>query len=91
MKTVFDLRVKQDDEIYEDIRNLYDEPLKVVKLEYQSITACVGCWNCWVKTPGRCVMQDKMVEFYSDYVNSDTVILLMNSRSCSMYIWVAWI
>jgi len=79
MKTLFDLRAKQDDEIYVAIQNLYDEPLKVVRLGDQSITACIGCWNCWVKTPGRCVMKDQMAEFYPDYVNSDTVILLMNT------------
>jgi multimeric flavodoxin WrbA len=79
VKTVFDLREKQDGEIYEAIRNLYEEPLKVVSLGDQSITACIGCWNCWVKTPGRCVMKDQMAESYYDYVNSDTVILLMNT------------
>ncbi len=79
MKTLFDLRDKQDAEIYEVIQNLYDEPLKVVRLEGQSITACIGCWSCWLKTPGRCVMKDKMAEFYPDYVNSDTIIILMNT------------
>ena len=56
MKALFDLREKQNDEIYEDIGKLYDEPLKVVRLGQQSITACIGCWNCWLKTPGRCVL-----------------------------------
>ena len=79
MKTIFDLREIQDDKIYEDIQKLYYEQLKVVKLESQSINACIGCWNCWLKTPGRCVMKDKMTEFYPNYVNSDTVILLMNT------------
>lgn len=79
MKTLFDLRDKQDDDIYESIQNLYDEPLKVVRLGEQIITPCIGCWNCWLKTPGRCVMKDIMTEFYPDYVNSDTVILLMNT------------
>jgi len=79
MKTIFDLRKKKDDEIYEAIRNLYDEPLKVVKLEEQSITPCIGCWNCWLKTPGRCVMNDKMAEHYVDYINSDTVILMIDT------------
>jgi len=79
MKTVFDLREKKDGEIYEAIRNLYDEPLKVVRLEEQSIDPCIGCWNCWLKTPGRCVMNDKMVEHYVDYINSDTVILLIDT------------
>ncbi|SCY21315.1 NAD(P)H-dependent oxidoreductase [Alkaliphilus peptidifermentans] len=79
MKTLIDLRVKQDDEMIETIRNLYDEPLKVIKLGDQSIAACIGCWNCWLKNPGRCVMKDQMAESYHDYVNSDTVILLMDT------------
>ena len=78
MKTLFDLREKQDGELYEDIQNLYGEQLQIVKLgEY--ITACIGCWNCWLKTPGQCVMKDQMAESYPEYVNSDTVILLMDT------------
>ena len=50
MKTLVDLRVKQDNEIYEAIEKLYDEPLKVVRFGEQSITACMGCWSCWLKT-----------------------------------------
>lgn len=76
---MFDLREKQNGEIYEAIGNFYEENLKVVRLGHQSITACIGCWSCWLKTPGRCVMNDKMAEIYPDYVNSDTVILLMNT------------
>lgn len=79
MITLFDLREKKDDEIIESIQKLYEEPLKVIKFADQSISACVGCWSCWVKTPGRCVMKDHMAECYPDYVNSDTVILLMST------------
>ncbi|NFP92136.1 NAD(P)H-dependent oxidoreductase [Clostridium sporogenes] len=79
MKTIFDLRENQDGEVYEAIQNLYGEPLKIVRLDAKSITACIGCWNCWLKTPGRCVMKDQMVESYPDYVNSDVVILLIDT------------
>ena len=79
MKTLFDLREKPDGEIIKTIQNFYDETLNVVRLGDMSIKACIGCWNCWVKTPGRCVMKDQMAEFYHDYVNSETVILLMNT------------
>lgn len=79
MKTLIDLREKQDGGMIEAIRNYYDEPLKVVRLGDRSITACIGCWNCWLKTPGRCVMKDQMAESYPEYVNSDTVILLMDT------------
>ena len=79
MKTLFDLRANQDGEMIDVIGKLYDEPLKVVRLEDQSITPCIGCWNCWLKTPGICVMKDEMAKSYPDYVNSDTVILLMDT------------
>lgn len=79
MNTLFDLRVKQDDGMIEAIQKLSDEHLKVIRLGDQAITACIGCWSCWVKTPGRCVMKDRMAESYPDYVNSDTVFLLMDT------------
>lgn len=79
MKTLFDLREKTDSDLYETVQHLYNEPLKIIKLDDQSINACIGCWSCWLKTPGRCAMKDKMAESYSDYINSDTVILLMDT------------
>ncbi|MDO9085074.1 MAG: hypothetical protein Q7U53_02600 [Anaerolineaceae bacterium] len=79
MKTVFDLREKQDGEMIDTIQNLYDEPLNVVRLGEQSITACIGCWTCWLRTPGQCIMKDEMAEFYPAYTTSDTVILLMDT------------
>ena len=79
MKTLFDLRKNQEDETVKAIQNLFDEPLNVIKLGDQSILSCIGCWNCWLKTPGTCVMKDPMAESYFDYVNSDTVILLMST------------
>jgi multimeric flavodoxin WrbA len=79
MKTLFDLRQKQDNEIIDAIHNFYDEPLNVVRLGDQPITVCIGCWTCWLKTPGRCAMKDNMSESYPDYINSDTVILLMDT------------
>jgi multimeric flavodoxin WrbA len=79
MHTLIDLRTKQDSETYEAIQDLFDEPLKIVRLGDNSIKACIGCWSCWLKTPGKCVLKDQAVETYSDYVNSDTITLLMST------------
>lgn len=79
MKTLFDLRAKADSQLIEAVQSLYGEPLNIVRLGDQPITPCLGCWNCWLKTPGQCVIKDQMAESYSDYVNSDTVILLMDT------------
>lgn len=79
MITVFDLRGKQETGLYNAVQNHYVEPLNIVNLGDQIITPCTGCWSCWLRTPGQCVMKDSMAEAYPDYVNSDTVVLLMDT------------
>lgn len=37
---------------------------------------CMGCFGCWVKTPGECVIHDEMQEVDRLYMNSDAVIIL---------------
>jgi len=32
---------------------------------------CVGCWGCWVKTPGECVSRDASLEIDRAVINSD--------------------
>jgi hypothetical protein len=37
---------------------------------------CRGCFGCWVKTPGRCVIHDDMDRINRISMNSDVVIYL---------------
>jgi Multimeric flavodoxin WrbA len=37
---------------------------------------CMGCFGCWIKKPGECVISDMMAKINHDYINSDTVIYL---------------
>lgn len=37
---------------------------------------CKGCFGCWVKTPGECVISDKMGQINRGYINSDVVVYL---------------
>ena len=32
---------------------------------------CIGCWGCWVKTPGQCVTRDASLEMDRAVINSD--------------------
>ncbi len=79
MNTLFDLREKQDIEVYDEIQSFYQETLNIIRVEENSINACIGCWSCWLKTPGLCVLKDDMVDYYHDYVTSDTVVLLFDT------------
>jgi len=35
---------------------------------------CVGCWGCWVKTPGECVNRDASLEMDRATINADFVL-----------------
>ncbi len=36
-----------------------------------SLHYCIGCWGCWVKTPGECVSQDASIEIDQAVIQSD--------------------
>jgi len=35
---------------------------------------CVGCWGCWVKTPGECISRDASLEMDRAVINADFVL-----------------
>lgn len=37
---------------------------------------CVGCFNCWVKTPGECVFNDISRDINKAYIRNDIAIFL---------------
>jgi multimeric flavodoxin WrbA len=45
-------------------------------LRNYKIKHCLGCYSCWVQTPGRCIQQDDMSEILFDrYLAADLVVL----------------
>ena len=42
----------------------------------RGLRPCMGCFGCWVKTPGECVIRDGMAELDRRYMNSDAVVFL---------------
>lgn len=43
-------------------------------LRDKNIEYCCGCFGCWVKTPGECVIYDDSLDICKQYINSDWVI-----------------
>ncbi len=44
-------------------------------LREMDIRQCIGCWTCWLKTPGLCVHRDEMPRIYRSVMAADLVIL----------------
>lgn len=45
-----------------------------------SIHNCIGCFNCWVKTPGACVLQDNYSDMGELLAKSTEVLVI--SKCC---------
>jgi multimeric flavodoxin WrbA len=43
-------------------------------LSEMDIQSCIGCFGCWVKTPGRCSFPDDSPQICDAYITSDVVV-----------------
>lgn len=73
----------KEDEITEKANKITEEILadqgyevESVPLKDKNIAECVGCFGCWVKTPGVCVIDDYGRELTETIINMDLVIYL---------------
>lgn len=39
-----------------------------------TIEHCRGCFACWTKTPGKCVIKDDMAEILEQYIKADLIV-----------------
>ncbi|MGC8658457.1 MAG: flavodoxin family protein [Desulfomonilaceae bacterium] len=46
-----------------------------VNLAKKKINACIGCFTCYAKTPGKCIYEDDMVQLAERIKNSDLLVL----------------
>ena len=61
---------------------LSDRPLSLpaapqreyIDLSQKKVTPCVGCFGCWVKSPGRCVIRDDAPQIYPLIARSHRVL-----------------
>jgi multimeric flavodoxin WrbA len=49
-----------------DVENIF--------LVKHKIANCLGCFCCWEKTPGKCVIKDDMSDLIVKFINSDVVV-----------------
>lgn len=47
---------------------------EVLMLRELDIKHCLGCWSCWVKTPGFCAVKDDSEIVCRSYINADLVV-----------------
>lgn len=50
--------------------------LDVIPLRELTIAPCIGCFGCWIKTPGSCVIEDAAADVTKAFIRADLVVLL---------------
>lgn len=58
----------------EGLNEVEDNWVEIVNIKDKDISHCLGCFNCWTKTPGKCVINDDMHELMSKYIEADLVV-----------------
>lgn len=56
------------------------EERRCIDLTEHSIKGCIGCFGCWVRTPGRCVLRDDAVNIYPLIARASRVLYV--TRLC---------
>lgn len=57
-----------------EISDRLDADTQYFDLSACRIANCVGCFGCWTKTPGKCVMRDDAVKIYPKIAKSERVL-----------------
>lgn len=53
-----------------------DFEVEEMQIGRDDLAFCMGCFGCWIKKPGECVINDKMSQINQKFMNSDVVIYL---------------
>lgn len=59
-------------------KSMQERGLDVVKraIQRDELQFCRGCFDCWTKTPGECIMKDGIAEINRMCMTSDAVVYL---------------
>ncbi|HKM20509.1 MAG TPA: flavodoxin family protein [Lachnospiraceae bacterium] len=56
------------------IEGLGNAEVREVSVSKMQITPCKGCFGCWIKTPGKCIIQDDMESVIESQLWADIII-----------------
>ena len=51
-----------------------------IDLSQMKISSCMGCFGCWIKTPGKCVIRDDAISVYPLIAQADSVIYVTRNE-----------
>lgn len=61
--------------IFSDTLEIKNNQAKVIMLRSMELHDCIGCYSCWLKTPGICCFKDGMEDILKEFLSADIVVL----------------
>jgi len=55
---------------------------EIIDVSKLNVKGCTGCYSCWEKTPGKCVLNDDMAEILPKIVEADVMITSFPLYGC---------
>lgn len=71
---IHDLNREQAEKL--GIYSLNEEEYMVVDSTGSKNTYCIGCFGCWLKTPGRCIIKDNFQTMGERLAASDEILII---------------
>lgn len=65
-----------ESETFENISSIFSKDTAIVSKEMKNIHPCCGCFNCWLKTPGKCVINDDYTIMPKLFIENNTVVII---------------
>ena len=63
-----------------DVPEIHSGGITFIDLSELKIANCVGCFGCWTKTPGKCVIRDDAVKVYPLIAESRRILYVTRVR-----------
>jgi len=60
--------------------NLEIENAEIININNKKINSCTSCFNCWIKTPGSCVIRDEQALIYPKIAIAKEIVYICKVR-----------
>lgn len=57
-----------------------DQQVKIIHTSSMRINHCIGCNQCWLKTPGQCAINDDYKQIILELVNAENLWLITDTK-----------
>ncbi len=57
-----------------------DQQVKIIHTSAMRISHCIGCNQCWLKTPGQCAINDDYKQIIKQLVNAQDLWLVTDTK-----------